>query len=152
MTDGTVSQEQIKKAVERLNFEAYFESDQRVVPLTSDQKKKLDIQLIAGGEKLSFQNHLTEGKISIFDFFAEWCGPCRLFTPKLERLVFENRNKLALTQVDVVTWKSPLARQLTKEYSIPALPFTLIFDDQGRLLGQVAGNNLEAVKQIITPK
>jgi hypothetical protein len=62
------------------------------------------------------------------------------------------KEDLALRKADIVDWKSNLAKQLTKEYQLPALPFTLIFDDQGTLLGKVEGNNIDKVKEIIATK
>ena len=110
----------------------------------------MDIKIIKGGKRLDFKKHLTEGKITIFDFYADWCGPCRLYSPKLEHLLSENPDNLSLIKVDVIDWKSELAKQLTKSYKLPALPFTLIFNDKGRLLGRVEGNDIEAVENIIS--
>ena len=61
-------------------------------------------------------------------------------------------DNLALRKADIVDWKSNLAKQLTKEYKLPALPFTLIFDDTGNLLGKVEGNDIEKVKEIVATK
>ena len=149
--DGTVTQQQIKDAIASKNFEAVFADDTKIKPLTEAEKKGLDIAEIKGGTKLKFKEHLIEGKITIFDFYADWCGPCKLFSPKLERLVKEN-GELALVKVDLVDWKSPIAKQLTNQYQLPALPFTLVFNDSGKLIGKIEGNNIEAVKTVIANK
>ena len=86
--------------------------------------------------------------MTIFDFYADWCAPCRLYSPKLERLVLEFPN-LALRKVDMVSWESDLAKQLTKEYRLPALPFTLVFDEKGKLIGRIEGNEIEQVKSVL---
>ena len=59
---------------------------------------------------------------------------------------------MALRKVDVVEWKSELAKQLTKDYQLPSLPFTLIFNSEGELVGKIEGNDIEAVESIITKK
>lgn len=148
-SDGSVSEEDLRKVIADLNFQAFFEGESITEPLTDIEKEGLDIEFIKGGEKLDFKAHLTNGKLTIFDFYAGWCGPCKLYSPKLERLVFENPVRLSLKKVDVVDWKSELAKQLTKQYKLPALPFTLIFDDKGKLIGRVEGNDIETVRKNI---
>ena len=147
-TDGTVSQQEIKNAISAKNFEALFENEKLIPPLSDEELKGLDINTIPGGKKIKFREHLVEGKMTLFDFYADWCGPCRLFSPKLEHLVKDNPH-VALRKVDIVDWKSALANQLTKDYQLPALPFTLIFDDKGNLLAKIEGNNVEKVEEII---
>jgi len=149
---GNVSKRDIKKAMQEMsNFEIVFEGDSIVKPLTADELKSLDIKTIKGGSKIKFKNYLAIGKITIFDFYADWCAPCRVFSPKLEHLIKNNSN-VALRKVDIVTWKSELSKQLTKNHKMPALPFTLIFNDKGNLLGRVEGNKIEAVELIVNSK
>jgi thiol-disulfide isomerase/thioredoxin len=143
-----ISQKKIEEVVSSKNFEAVFPGEELVKPLTGEQKKGLDIATIKGGKKLSFSKHLAAGKITIFDFYADWCGPCKIYSPKLENLL-QNDENLALRKVDVVDWKSDLAKQLTKDYKVPALPFTLIFNEKGELAGRVEGNNIEAVEALV---
>ncbi len=147
-----MTEKDLKTALDtKTNFEALFAGETLPQPLTEKEKEGLDIKTIKGGNKIKFINHLAQGKITIFDFYADWCSPCKVFSPKVERLLLE-QNMLALRKVDVVDWKSNLAKQLTKKYKLPFLPFTLIFDDKGNLLGKVEGNNIEKVKKIIAPK
>ncbi len=144
-----VERQEIKSAIASKNFEARFEGEESKKPLTEEEIKGLDIETILGGEKLDFEKYLTKRKITIFDFYAKWCGPCRLFSPKLERILSENPSQLSLKKVDVVDWKSPLAKQLTKNYKLPSLPFTLIYNDQGKLIGRIEGNDIESVNKIL---
>ena len=147
-----MTEKNLKTALDtKTNFEALFAGETLPQPLTEKEKEGLDIKTIKGGNKIKFTDHLVQGKIAIFNFYADWCSPCKVFSPKVERLLLE-QNMLALRKVDVVDWKSNLAKQLTKKYKLPFLPFTLIFDDKGNLLGKVEGNNIEKVKKIIAPK
>ncbi|MBL4624972.1 MAG: cation transporter [Flavobacteriales bacterium] len=149
---GYSSKKEIKAAIkDNTNFEAFFEGETMIKPLTEAEKQGLDIEVIKGGNKIKFKNHLTTGKITIFDFYADWCGPCRVFSPKLEHFIKDNPN-VTLRKVDIVDWKSDLSKQLTKDYKMPALPFVLIFDENGKLLGKVEGNHIELVKSIVSPK
>lgn len=149
---GNVTKADIKKAMKEMtNFEVIFEGDSIVKPLTNAERENLDIETIKGGSKIKFKEHLSSGKITIFDFYADWCAPCRVFSPKVEYFIKNNSN-VALRKVDIVSWKSELSKQLTKNYKMPALPFTLIFNDKGKLLGKVEGNNIEEVKLIVNSK
>lgn len=150
IADSNVSQNDLKDALSaKTSFEALFAGETLLQPLSEEEKAGLDIQTLKGGSKINFNNHISKGKITVFDFYADWCGPCRLYSPKVERLLLENKS-LALRKVDVVNWQSDLAKQLTKDYRIPALPFTLIFDNKGKLLGRVEGNSIGRVKEIIS--
>lgn len=145
---GKLDEESIKKAISAINFEALFDNDKIVEPLTENEKKGLDIEMVKGGNKMDFKKYLAKGKITLFDFYADWCAPCKLYSPKLERLLLENPG-LALRKVDLVSWESELAKQLTKAYKLPSLPFTLLFDENGKLINKVEGNNIEQVKNIL---
>jgi thiol-disulfide isomerase/thioredoxin len=128
-----------------------LEGESLTTPLTDEEITALDITSIKGGLTIIFLNHLLPGKTTIFDFYAPWCGPCKVYTPQLERLLLQN-STLALVKADIVDWKSPLAKQLTTDYHLFGLPFTLVFNDQGLLLGKVNGNNIEAVLEILQQK
>lgn len=129
-------------------FQAFFQSEMLVKPLSDKEKQGPDIEVIKGGGKINIKGHLVRGKITIFDFYADWCGPCRVFSPKVERLLLDYPN-VALKKVDIIDWKSALSKQLTKEYRLSALPFILIFDDEGKLLGKVQGNYIDKVEQVV---
>ena len=102
------------------------------------------------GNAIRIKDHLARGKVTIFDYYADWCGPCHLLSPKLERLVLRYEN-VALRKVDLVDWKSKAARQATREFKLPGLPFTQVYDDRGKLLGQVEGNAIEEIEKLIRP-
>ena len=148
LTDNSISQEDLRLKIKEINFEALFGDETLALPLTDEERKNLDIRVIEGGGKLKIKNYLTSGVITIFDFYADWCGPCRIFSPKLERLLLGHAN-LRLVKADIVDWESPLSKQLTKDYQFPSLPFVLIFDEKGKLLGKVRGNFVEKVEAII---
>jgi copper chaperone CopZ len=138
-----------KRMYEHSNFEALFAGESLVKPLTETEKAGLDIQSLPPGEKIKFKKEVAPGKITIFDFTAKWCGPCRVFTPKVEQLLLKYPN-LAVREADILEWDSDLGKQLTSEHQMPSLPFTLIFDDRGKLLGKVIGNSIEEVEAIIS--
>ena len=150
-SDGTVTKQQIRDSLATLGFEVRFgnetlDSD----PLPEAIRAGLDIQTVSHGEKIRVKDHLAAGKITIFDYYAEWCGPCHLLSPKLERLVLKYEN-VALRKLDLVDYDSKLAAQATREFRMPGLPFTRVFNDRGKLLGQIHGNRLEDIEAIVRP-
>jgi len=145
-----VARDQVRQALASLGFEARFPDDPPTesVLLPEGERAQLDIQTVTHGDALRIENHLAQGKITIFDYYADWCGPCHLLTPKLERLLLKYKD-LALRKVDIVDWESEAARQASRDFRLPGLPFTRIFDDRGNLLGEVQGNFLEKIEEVL---
>lgn len=69
----------------------------------------------------------------LVDFYAEWCGPCKMLTPVLE----EVSNKINIVKVDID--KFP---KLTENYRIMSVP-TLIFFKDGKKIKEVVGFQTE---------
>ena len=72
-----------------------------------------------------FDNEVKEGLVLV-DFFATWCGPCKMLSPLLEELAEENPNlKVLKIDVDEV---GPLAAR----FGIQAIPTLMLFKDGER--------------------
>ena len=145
---GTTAFAEIQSALKTLGFEAMRAGERPVAPLSDAEKKTLDIQTLSQGKRFALREHLAPGKVTVFDYYADWCGPCHLLTPKLERLVLKYEN-VALRKVDIGTWESAAADQASSEFELPGLPVTRVFDNRGKLLGQVHGNFIEQVEAIV---
>ncbi len=146
--ERAVGEDEIRRALAKFGFEARFPKDETIPPLTAAERARLDIKVASIGEAIDLRKHLARGKITIFDFWAEWCGPCHLLTPKLERLVQENA-AIALRTIDVKQWDSPAGRQATKELNVRALPYVRVYGPDGRFAGEVLGNDIDKVKRLI---
>lgn len=145
---GEVSKGEVRKALSTLGFEARFPGDVVPPPLSEEEKTGLDIKIVSYGEAIEISQHLAPGKITIFDYYADWCGPCHLLTRKLERLLVEYEN-LALRQVDIGDWESDAAKQATEEFEMSGLPYVRIYGPKGKFLGVVEGNQIEKVEEMI---
>ncbi len=84
-----------------------------------------------GGHSVDLDSLMSTGKITVVDFYADWCGPCRRIGPSLEKLASENPD-VVVVKVDIVKWGSPVARQ----YNIKSVPNIRVFDPHGQPLGQ----------------
>lgn len=145
---GRITFAEIQSALRALGFEGLPPNQRPIAPLPDDKRAALDIRTVSHGERIDVRAALAPGKITIFDYYADWCGPCRLLTPKLERLLLKY-DEIALRKVDITKWESPAAKQASAEFELPGLPFTRVFDARGNLLGQVQGNFIERIEVII---
>nr|CAB3264381.1 thioredoxin-2 [Phallusia mammillata] len=80
-------------------------------------------------------------KLVVVDFFATWCGPCKVIGPKLEEL--SNTLDFVALKVDVDN-----AEDVAGKYEIKAMP-TFIFFKNGQKVGEMVGANAEKLKQEI---
>lgn len=86
---------------------------------------------IASGE---FEERVLRSPIPVLvDFYADWCGPCRLLAPVLEELADELKGQVAVFKVDATE-----NIDLVKRLSISALPTVCVFD-QGREVARLVG-------------
>lgn len=82
----------------------------------------------------TFQKEVLEQKkgLVLVDFYAVWCGPCKVTEPIIEELAEEMKD-VKFAKLDVDT-----APELSSEYQVFSIPTFLIFKD-GKLIGQMVG-------------
>lgn len=70
-----------------------------------------------------YKNEVLKSKgVVLLDFYASWCGPCRMIAPVLEELEEENNIKVLKMDVDENT-------NVPKEYGVMSIPTVCIFKD-----------------------
>lgn len=70
---------------------------------------------------------------ALIDFWADWCGPCRMVSPVLDKLATERPGRIKLVKVDVD--RSP---QLSRRFDVQAIP-TLMVIVGGKVVARQAG-------------
>jgi thioredoxin len=85
-------------------------------------------------DESNFDRELTQDdKPMIVDFWAEWCGPCKMIAPLLDEIAREKAGSLKVAKVNVDENQS-----LSLKYNIRAIP-ALLFFKNGQLRDQVTG-------------
>lgn len=87
----------------------------------------------------TFHQEISQSTMPVLiDFYADWCGPCRLLAPMLERLAseFAGRVKIAKVNID----DEPM---LADRFQVESIP-TLLFMQNGQVIGRTSGLPSEA--------
>jgi len=79
------------------------------------------------------QEVLKSGQPVLVDFFAEWCGPCKMQAPIIEELAEEYQGKAKILSLDV-----DKSQQTAGQYQVMSIP-TLIFFKNGKEVERLMG-------------
>ena len=88
----------------------------------------------------NFEQLISGDKPVLVDFFATWCGPCKMMHPILEELKQSIGDQVTIIKIDVDE-----AQELAVEYGVRAVPTLAIFK-QGQLVWREAG--VHSVQQL----
>lgn len=83
--------------------------------------------------------------ITVKDFYADWCGPCKMQDPILEELEGEWEGKVIFEKIDVDT-----NQDIANKYQVRSIPTIVIEDEEGvisRFVGVTQKEDLESVFQ-----
>ncbi|MCO5230285.1 MAG: thioredoxin [Chitinophagales bacterium] len=82
----------------------------------------------------NFQSEVLDSKkVAMVDFWAEWCGPCRMVGPVVEELANEYEGKALVAKCDVDEYG-----EVAAQFGIRSIPTILFFKD-GELVDRVVG-------------
>ena len=125
-----------------VNAAAYSAAQARTEPALAARGQP--VETISHGTAVDINKHLALGNVTIVDFYADWCGPCRRLSPSLEQMA-TNDPEIALRKIDIINWRTPVAQQ----FNIHSIPQVNIYDRKGGLVGTVSGVDLDQIKTYV---
>jgi len=82
----------------------------------------------------TFSRDVLQATVPVLvDFYADWCGPCRMLAPTLERLAAEFAGRAKIVKVDV-----DAEPELASQFQVESIP-TLVFIAGGKPVSKTAG-------------
>lgn len=86
-----------------------------------------------------FDEATQKGKVLV-DFYAEWCAPCKMIAPELEKINNTN-DGFEIVKADVTELQAT-----SQKYGVSSVPTFILFED-GEKVDQFSGANLDVIKQ-----
>ena len=90
---------------------------------------------------------IIQGNTLVFvDFFATWCGPCKMMHPVLEGLKKQLGERVKIVKIDIY---SPVNRQLVNSYQVQAVPTLMLFKAGKMVWRQSGAMQATQIRQVI---
>ena len=90
---------------------------------------------------------IIQGNTLVFvDFFATWCGPCKMMHPVLEGLKKQLGERVKIVKIDI---DSPVNRQLVNSYQVQAVPTLMLFKAGKMVWRQSGAMQAKQIRQVI---
>ena len=140
----------LRDAVAAIGYEAVFDGEERkdLKPLPEEERSALDIRSASDGAKIDLSAVVVAGKVTVIDYWAEWCSPCHLLDARLQHFVKANPD-VAVRRVNVGKWDNDAAKQATREFRLEALPYVRVYDAKGKFVGAVTGGSWDQILKTI---
>ena len=85
------------------------------------------------GQNIALSDVVKKGKVTIIDFWAAWCGPCRMVGPIIDELSNEYEGKAVVGKVDIDS-----NQQYAAQFGVRNIPTVLVFKN-GELVDRKVG-------------
>lgn len=90
-----------------------------------------------------FEKDVEKG-VTLVDFYADWCGPCRMLTPVLEKVAAEVKGQATVAKLDI-----DHAQRIASQFQVTSVPTLILFND-GKEVGRLVGlRDAAAVKEFV---
>ena len=92
----------------------------------------------------SFKSTIANG-VTLVDFYADWCGPCRMIAPIIEELSTEFNGKAKIAKLDIEK-----AQEVTNEFQVTSIPTIILFKDGNEVKRIIGLRDKETLKNLIS--
>ncbi len=91
----------------------------------------------------NFESEIAQG-VTLVDFYADWCGPCRMMEPVIDELAEELSGKAKIGKLDIET-----SQKTTSSYNVTSIPTMILFKDSVEVKRIVGVKDKDSLKEII---
>jgi thioredoxin 2 len=93
----------------------------------------------------TFSRTVTESDVPVVvDFYADWCGPCKMMAPSVDQLASENQGRLLVAKLD--TDRSPVT---ARSFDIRSIPTMIVFENGKEARRKLGAAPFAALKQFV---
>lgn len=105
---------------------------------TPEKQGPIEFEVLTKGKVIDLDAHTQAGAVTVFDVYADWCGPCKKLDQSLVGLKKTYGDRLVIYKLDLVNWESELALH----HGIKDLPYLIVYDENRELLDQGPSNQV----------
>ncbi|ODV96843.1 hypothetical protein PACTADRAFT_32343 [Pachysolen tannophilus NRRL Y-2460] len=128
----------------RVLLRPFLRSQASALQNPGSQQIRLNSSLIKEVTSLKqFKEEIATPKLSVVDFYATWCGPCKAIAPVLENFSNSYKDSTNFLKVDV-----DQNEEVAMEYGVSAMPTFVLFKN-GEGIGKIVGANAQGLKKAI---
>ncbi|CAM2008270.1 thioredoxin family protein [Acanthopleuribacter pedis] len=96
----------------------------------------IQFEVLSTGKDINLEDHVKPGHFTVFDFYADWCPPCKELDKSLVGLKKTYGDRLVVYKLDIVNWDSELAQAK----GIGSLPYLAVYNEKGELIASEPSN------------
>ncbi len=92
----------------------------------------------------NFETEVADG-LTLVDFYADWCGPCRMMEPIIEELAVEFSGTAKIGKLDIEN-----SQKTTSTYNVTSIPTMILFKNGNEVKRIVGVKDKDSLKEIIS--
>jgi thiol-disulfide isomerase/thioredoxin len=101
----------------------------------------------AGEDVPDLDVHVVKGKVTVFEFYADWCAVCRKVDGHVFKRLAGGETDLAYRKLNVAMWESALGQRYIKD--VPTLPLIVVYGASGKRFRALYGADLAVLDRTI---